>query len=132
MPNMGTSRRITETQLQHAKAALAVRTKALTEKKIEAKKFNTDPQWRRLNARVRQINARLRKIGEVETNNAEVARLKAERDARIAAEKAEHKSRKKAKPEKEKGKGEAKAAKKDKPPKDKAPKEKKPKESDKG
>lgn len=127
---MGTSRRITETQLEHAKAALAVRTKALTEKKIEAKKFNTDPQWRRLNARVRQINARLRKIGEVETNNAEVARLKEERLVRIAAEKAEHKSRKKAKPEKDKGKAPAKAAKKDKPAKE--PKEKKPKESEKG
>jgi len=125
---MGTSRRITETQLEHAKAALAVRTKALTEKKMEAKSFKSDPQWRRLNARVRQINARLRKVAEIETNNAEVTRLKEERKVRIATEKAERKAGKKAKPEKEKAP--AKAAKKDKPPKE--AKEKKAKEDKKG
>jgi hypothetical protein len=120
---MGTSRRITESQLERAQAALAVRTKALTEKKLDAKKFNTDPQWRRLNARVRQISARLRVVGAIEANNAEVARLKEERQARILAEKAERKAGKKAKPEKEKGKGDAKAAKKDKPAKEKKAKE---------
>ena len=120
---MGTSRKITESQLGHAKAALAVRVKALQEKQVDPKKFKTDPQWRKLDARVRQINRRLRKLADVESVNASVVRLRGERIARIAAEKAELKAAggKKAKPEKEKekgkGKGEAKAAKKDKAPK---------------
>jgi hypothetical protein len=73
-----------------------------------------------LDAQVRQISARLRKIAEVETINAEVSKLKVERLARIAAEKAERKTGaagKKAKPEKEKG---AAKGKKEKAPKDKA------------
>jgi len=128
---MGTSRTITESQLERAKAELAVRVKALTEKGLEAKKFKSDPVWRKLDAQVRQINARLRKVTEIEANNEEVARLKVERTARIAAEKAERKAGtagKKGKPEKEKG--DAKAAKKEKPAKDKSgpPKEKAPKE----
>ncbi len=116
---MGTSRKITESQLDHAKSALAVRVKALQGRQIEPKKFKTDPQWRKLDARVRQIARRLGALAEVEANNAEVARLKEERIARIAAEKAERKAAggKKAKPEKEKGKGDAKAAKKEKAPK---------------
>lgn len=131
--NMGTSRRITESQLERAKAELAVRVKALTDGGVDAKKFKSDPVWRKLDARVRQISMRLRKVAEIESNNAEVARLKEERLARIVAEKAERKAAggKKAKPEKEKekekAKGEAKAAKKEKPPKEKAPKEKKEK-----
>lgn len=110
---MGTSRKITESQLDHAKAALAVRVKALQGKQVEPKKFKTDPQWRRLDARVRQIARRLGTLAGVEANNAEVARLKEERIVRIAAEKAERKAAggKKAKPEKEKGKGDAKAKK---------------------
>jgi hypothetical protein len=123
---MGSSRQITESQLERAKAALAVRVKALEEKGLEPKSFKTDPHWRRLDARLRQINMRLRRIVEVETNNAEIEKLRGERIARVAAEKAERKTGaagKKPKPEKEKG--EAKAAKKD---KDKAPKEKAPKE----
>ncbi len=132
---MGTSRRITESQLERAKADLAVRVKALQEKGIESKKFKSDPQWRNLDAHVRQISMRLRKIAEVEANNETVAKLKAERVARIAAEKAELKAGKKAKPEKEKG--EAKPKKEKAPeeksaaaPKDKAPKEKKGKDKD--
>jgi hypothetical protein len=129
--HMGTSRRITESQLERAKAALAVRVKALQEKGTEAKKFSSDPHWRQLNARVRQIAARLRKVAEVEVNNSEIAKLKVERLARIAAEKAERKAGtagKKGKPEKEK---DAKSAKKEKAPKEKSaapPKEKTPKE----
>ncbi len=120
---MGTSRQVTESQLERAKAALAVRVKALESKGVESGKFRNDPQWRKLDARVRQIIARLRKVGEIEANNAELLRLKEEREARIAAEKAERKAGagKKAKPEKEKG--EAKAAKKEKAPKEKKPKE---------
>jgi hypothetical protein len=128
--HMGTSRRITESQLERAKAALAVRVKALEENGTEVKKYSSDPHWRQLNARVRHIAARLRKVAEVETNNEEVAKLKVERLARIATEKVERKAGaagKKGKPEKEK---DAKAAKKEKAPKDKgaAPKEKPPKE----
>ena len=128
---MGTSRRITESQLERAKAALAVRVMALKEKGLEAKKFKSDPQWRHLDANVRQISARLRKVAEIEANNEEVAKLKVERVARVAAEKAERKAGtggKKGKPEKEKG--EAKAPKKEKPPKDKSgpPREKGSKE----
>jgi protein required for attachment to host cells len=116
---MGTSRHITESQLDRAKAALAMRVKALLGKQVDAKKFKTDPQWRKLDARVRQIAMRLRKVSEVESVNADVVRLREERVARIAAEKAERKvaGGKKAKPEKEKGKGDAKATKKDKAPK---------------
>ena len=123
---MGSSRQITESQLERAKAALAVRVKALEENGLERKAFKTDPHWRRLDARLRQINMRLRRLAEVETNNAEIEKLRGERLARVAAEKADRKAGaagKKPKPEKEKG--EAKAAKKD---KDKAPKEKAPKE----
>ena len=117
---MGTSRRITESQLDRAKAELAVRVKALQEKGIDSKKFKSDPHWRKLDAHVRQIGARLRKIAEVETINEEVAKLKVERLARVAAEKADRKTGaagKKAKPEKEKA---AAKGKKEKAPKDKA------------
>jgi hypothetical protein len=124
---MGTSRKITETQLDHAKAALAVRVKTLQDKQVEPKKFKTDPQWRKLDARVRQIAMRLRTLANVEAVTADVARLREERIVRIAAEKAEHKAAggKKAKPEKEKGKGDAKAK------KEKAPKKEKGKGPDK-
>jgi hypothetical protein len=135
--NMGTSRRITESQLERARVDLAVRVKALQEKGVDARKYKTDPQWRNLDAHVRQISMRLRKIAEVEANNETVAKLKVERIARVAAEKAELKAGatgKKAKPEKEKGDAKPK---KEKPPKEKSaaapqkektPKEKKEKE----
>jgi hypothetical protein len=117
---MGTSRRITESQLERAKTELAVRVKALQEKGIDSKKFKSDPHWRMLDAHVRQISARLRKIAEVETINEDIAKLRVERLARIAAEKAERKAGaagKKAKPEKEKV---AAKGKKEKVPKEKA------------
>jgi hypothetical protein len=117
---MGTSRRITESQFDRAKADLAVRVKALQEKGVDSKKFKSDPHWRMLDAHVRQIGARLRKIAEVETINEEVAKLKVERLAQIAAEKADRKTGaagKKAKPEKEKA---AAKGKKEKAPKEKA------------
>jgi hypothetical protein len=140
---MGTSRQITESQLERAKADLAVRVKALQEKGLDAKIFNTDPLWRKLNAHLRQISMRLRKIAEIAMINAEVAKHKAERQAQIAADKAERKAGaagKKARPEKEKveAKGKKEKAPKEKgagaavataaPPKEKAPKEKKEKE----
>ena len=118
---MGTSRKITESQLEHAKAALAVRVKSLQDKQVEPKKFKTDPQWRNLDAKVRQIAMRLRKLSDVESVNADVVRLREERVARVAAEKAELKAAggKKHKPEKEKGKGDAKAKKEKSPKKEK-------------
>jgi hypothetical protein len=136
---MGTSRRITESQLERAKADLAVRVKALQEKGVDSKKYKTDPQWRNLDAHVRQINMRLRKIAEVEANNDAVAKLKVERLARIAAEKADMRAGatgKKAKPEKAKGDVKSKKEKPPKeksagaPPKEKAPKEKKEKKGE--
>src|SRR5438067_2021400 len=102
---MGTSRRITESQLERAKAALAVRVKTLHDKGIDAKTFRRDPHWRQLDARVRQIAMRLRTIAGVEAVNAQIEKLKVERVARLAAEKAERKvgaGGKKGKPEKEK------------------------------
>lgn len=103
---MGTSRKTTESQLEQAKAVLGLRVKALKEKGIDAKKFKNDPKWRRLDAAVRQINSRLRKIGEVESVNAELLKLKEENAAKKAAEIAERKSgaTKKPKAEKEEGK----------------------------
>lgn len=125
---MGTSRKTTESQLEQAKATLDLRVKALKEKGVDTKKFKNDPKWRSLDAVVRQINSRLRKIAEVESVNAELVKLKAENEAKIAAEKAERKSgaSKKPKPEKEAAKKpkEPKAAKKE-PAKDKPAKEKK-------
>jgi len=134
---MGTSRQITESQLDRAKAALAVRVKVLEGKGVDPDKFRNDPHWRKLDARVRQIGARLRKLAEIETVNAEVTKHKEERLARIAAEIAERKAGaagKKAKPEKEKekGKGEAKGAKKEKEKdKEKAPKKEKAEKAEK-
>ncbi len=147
--NMGTSRQITESQLERAKAELAVRVKALQEKGLDAKAYKNDPHWRMLDAHVRQISMRLRKIAEVEATNADVAKHKAERLARIAAEKAEMKAGtagKKAKPEKAKeAKGKKEKAPKEPkekvaaaataapaaPAKEKAPREKKEKEKEK-
>lgn len=124
---MGTSRQITEGQLQQAKADLEVRAKALEGKGIAKDKFHRDPQWRSLDAKVRQIAGRLRHMTEVETVDAELKKSKEERIAGRAAKRAERKASRvaarKPKPEKsakaEKPKGE-KA-----PRKEKAPKEKK-------
>ena len=66
---MGTSRQITETQLEKAKAALAVRVAALKAQGVEAKSFKRDPKWRELDGKVRQINARLGKVGELVAKN---------------------------------------------------------------
>jgi hypothetical protein len=120
---MGTSRQITESQLERAKSALAARAKALSDQQVEAKKFKTDPVWRKLDARVRQIAARLRRVSEIESNNAAVIKHKEERVAQAALEKAALKASggKKPKPEKEKAKGDSKAAKKEKGAKEKKP-----------
>ncbi|RPI76885.1 MAG: hypothetical protein EHM42_14380 [Planctomycetaceae bacterium] len=89
---MGTSRKITETQLEKAKSALTVRVEALKAKGVEGKKFKRDPKWRELDSKVRQINARLAKVGEIEVQNEELLRHKEERQAQLAAKKAEKKA----------------------------------------
>ena len=114
---MGTSRKITESQLERAQSALAARAKALSEKKIDSKKYKTDPVYRNLDAKVRQIRSRIKKIAEVENNNIEVAKHKLERQSQAAAEKAERKAAGGKKPKAEKA--DAKPAKKDKPAKEK-------------
>jgi hypothetical protein len=124
---MGTSRQITEGQLEQAKSDRDLRAKALEGKGIGKDKFHRDPQWRSLDAKVRQIVGRLRHITEVETVDEDLKKSKEDRLAARAARRVERKASrsaaKKPKPEKgakaEKGKGE-KA-----PKKEKAPKEKK-------
>lgn len=106
---MGTSRKITETQLEKAKAALAVRVKALKEKGVDGKKFKHDPKWRQLDGKVRQISARLVKVGEVESQNEDLIRHKEERQAQLAAKKAEKKAGVKKEKEKDEKKPKAKA-----------------------
>jgi hypothetical protein len=125
---MGTSRQITEGQLQQAKSDLEARAKALEGKGIAKEKHRRDPQWRSLDAKVRQITGRLRHITEVETIDSELKKSKEDSVARRAARRAERKAARTAakKPEKsakaEKPKGE-KAPKKEKAPKDKKAKE---------
>ena len=86
---MGTSRKVTETQLDKAKAALAAR---VTAKGVDAKGLKNDPKWRLLDGKVRQIAGRIRKIAELEAVEADLARHKIERQAQVAAKKAEKKA----------------------------------------
>ncbi|HVW03079.1 MAG TPA: hypothetical protein VHB77_22150 [Planctomycetaceae bacterium] len=83
---MGTSREITERQLQDAKAAVQRRVAALEKSGVDREGCERDPQWRRLDAHARQVNARLRKIRQVESLDAELARLKQEKAAAAEAE----------------------------------------------
>lgn len=78
---MGTPRQTTELQLARLKVELDQYTAKLTAAGKTAADFENDAKWRKLEGDSRQIRARLRKISEVEANNAEVARLKAEREA---------------------------------------------------
>ena len=89
---MGTSRKVTETQLDKAKAALAARVSALKTKGVEAKGLKNDPKWRLLDGKVRQIAGRIRKIAELEAVEADLAKHKIERQAQLAAKKAEKKA----------------------------------------
>ncbi len=78
---MGTPRQTTELQLARLKVELDQHTAKLTAAGKTAADFENDAKWRKLEGDSRQIRARLRKISEVEANNVEVARLKAEREA---------------------------------------------------
>ncbi len=78
---MGTPRQTTELQLARLKAALDQHTAKLTAAGKTEADFENDTKYRKLEGDSRQIRARLRKISEIEANNAEVARLKGEREA---------------------------------------------------
>ncbi|MCY2968375.1 MAG: hypothetical protein NT069_32880 [Planctomycetota bacterium] len=89
---MGTSRKITESQLDKAKAALKSRAEALKSKGVEAKKLKLDPKWRELDGKVRQVSARLRKVAELETTATDLAQHKIERQALLAQKQIERKA----------------------------------------
>ena len=80
---MPLSRATLERQMQSAKEALAVWVKALGEKGLERPQFRKDPRWRELNANCNAIRRRLDRVSEIEANNAEVEKRKAEK---LAAE----------------------------------------------
>lgn len=111
---MGISRATTERQLQLAKNDLAAASKKLQDAKVAENEFDRHPGWRSAAAKVKQIGARLRKISSIETQNEELARLKAEKAAAAAAEKNEPRKKKakavakapEAKASKKKNKGE--------------------------
>lgn len=78
---MGTPRQTTENQLSRLQAALDQHTAKLKAAGKTDADFPNDTKWRHLSADISQIRARLVKIASVEATNAEVARLKAEREA---------------------------------------------------
>ena len=78
---MGTARPITELQLARLGAEMDHYTAKLKAAGKTEADFLKDTKWRKLNGDASQIRARLRTITVVEANNAEVARLKAEREA---------------------------------------------------
>lgn len=81
---MGTPRQITENQLSRKQAELDHHTAKLKSAgKTDADLCN-DTKWRHLSGDASQLRARLARIAEVEANNAEVARLKAEREGAVA------------------------------------------------
>ena len=83
---MGTSRKITESQLKDAKAAVQRRVAVLEKTGISGEALQRDPQWRRLDAHARQVNSRLRKLRELDALEVELARLKQEKAAAAEAE----------------------------------------------
>jgi uncharacterized membrane protein len=83
---MGTSRKITESQYQDARAAVQRRVAVLEKSGVSGDGLQRDPQWRRLDAHARQINSRLRKLRELDALEADLARLKQEKAAAAEAE----------------------------------------------
>lgn len=78
---MGTPRQTTENQLSRLQAALDQHSAKLKAAGKSEADFPNDTKWRHLSGDVSQIRARLVAISKVEANNAEVARLKSEREA---------------------------------------------------
>ena len=76
---MGTSRAVTERQLQEAKHVLKLYVTKLQQEGIEGAACKRNPKWRDLDATVRQISGRLRVVAKGEALNAEVAQLKADK-----------------------------------------------------
>ena len=83
---MGTSRSLTERQLQEAKQALTAHASTLEADGVARAQMKRNPRWRHLDAKARQISQRLKRIGATEALNAEVIRL---REAKLAAAAAE-------------------------------------------
>ena len=77
---MGT-RKTTENQLTRLQAELDHHVAKLKSAGKSDADFANDTKWRHLNGDAGQLRARLARIAEVEANDAEVARLKAEREA---------------------------------------------------
>jgi uncharacterized membrane protein len=86
---MGTSRKITENQLQEAKQAVQLRATTLKDSGTAVKDLKRDPLWRKLDAKARQVATRLKRIGATEALNAEVAERKVTSLAAKVAKKAE-------------------------------------------
>jgi hypothetical protein len=76
---MPLSRTTLERQMQTAKEALAVWVQSLSDKGIARPQFRKDPRWRELNATVNDIRRRIDRVTEIEANNAEVEKRKAEK-----------------------------------------------------
>ena len=80
---MPLSRTTLERQMQTAKEALSVWVKSLSDKGIERPQFRKNPRWRHLNADINAIRRRLERVTEIEANNAEVEKRKAEKLAAV-------------------------------------------------
>lgn len=78
---MGTPRETTERQLSRLQDALNKHTEKLKAAGKAEADFPNDTKWRHLSGDASQIRARLVTISKVEATNAEVARLKAERES---------------------------------------------------
>lgn len=81
---MPLSRSTLEFQTSQAKAALAKWVAVLTEKGVERPAFRRDPKWRQLNADCNMIKRRLNRVAEIEANNEDVAKRKADKLAALA------------------------------------------------
>ena len=82
---MGTSRAVTERQLEEAKHVLKLHATKLQQEGIEGAACKRNPKWRELDATVRQLSSRLRVVAKGEALNVEVAKLKADKLAGLTA-----------------------------------------------
>jgi hypothetical protein len=78
---MGTSRELTERQLELARQRLSDYTNRLKSEGVAEKSFSRDPAYRALRSKVKQVAARIERLGEVEALDAE---LNAQRPNRLA------------------------------------------------
>ncbi len=80
---MPLSRETLERQLKLAETTLGQRASKLGN---EAAVLKADPVWRKWNADCAALRRRLRAVATVEANNAELLRLKAEKEAGVTAD----------------------------------------------